>query len=139
VTTDRPNSLKRTEGGQAESGRDDLPGEFVGEELSPEPGTADAAAMSRREPGLPARFTWRQTAYRVAGIISQWKTHGPCRNGSGETYLRRHWYKVLTDPPAIMTVYCDRQAKNPRRPRARWWVYTIEQAGEGAAGRRVEP
>ena len=41
-------------------------------------------------------------------------------------YLRRHWYKVLTDPPMIMTIYCDRQAKNRKKPKARWWVYTIE-------------
>jgi len=44
-------------------------------------------------------------------------------------YLRRHWYKVLTNPPMIMTIYCDRQAKNRKRHKARWWVYTIEPAG----------
>jgi hypothetical protein len=104
--------------------------DFVGEELAPVPGTADAAAMSRREPGLPARFTWRDTTYGIAGVIRQWKAHGPCRSGSPEMYLRRHWYRILTDPPFVMTIYCDRQAKNPRRPKARWWIYTVEPVGE---------
>jgi len=43
-------------------------------------------------------------------------------------YLRRHWYRILTEPPAVMTIYCDRQAKDRRHPKARWWVYTIEGA-----------
>jgi len=101
------------------------PAEFIGEELHPETGSADVAAMTRREPGLPARFTWRDTSYSIDGVISQWKTHGPCRNGSHERYLRRHWYKIVTTPPLVMTIYCDRQTRNPRRPKARWWVYTI--------------
>jgi hypothetical protein len=25
-----------------------------------------------------------------------------------------------------MTIYCDRQAKDRKRPKARWWVYTVE-------------
>ena len=85
--------------------------------------------MARGEPGLPKRFTWRDTQYQVASVIRQWKTSGRCRNGGSEMYLRRHWYKIITDPLMIMTVYCDRQAKNRKRPKARWWVYTIEPAG----------
>ncbi len=52
-------------------------------------------------------------------------------------YLRRHWYKVLTDPPAIMTICCDRQAKNRKRPKARWWVYTIEAVGSDIVSERA--
>jgi hypothetical protein len=88
-------------------------------------GTADAAAMSRGEPGLPGRFVWRKTECRVLGVIRQWKTSGPCRNGSDEVYLRRHWYQVLVEPRAVMTLYCDRQAKDRRRPKRRWWVYSV--------------
>ena len=100
--------------------------EFVSEELTPVAGTADTAAMSRGEAGLPGRFTWRGREYRVAGVIRRWKSSGPCRSGGGERYLRRHWYRVLTEPPAIMTVYCERQARLPKRPKARWWIYTVE-------------
>jgi hypothetical protein len=99
--------------------------EFVCEELLPAAGTFGAAAMSRGEPGLPARFTWRGAEYRVAGVVRQWKTSGPCHSGSDEVYLRRHWYEVLTEPPAVLTIYCDRQAKDRRRPKRRWWVYSV--------------
>jgi phosphoribosylglycinamide formyltransferase-1 len=101
--------------------------EFVCEELIPVAGSADAAMMSRGEPGLPRRFTWRGEAYEVVGVIETWKTQGPCRHGSGEMYLRRHWYRIQVRPHHIMTVYCDRQAKDRRKPKSRWWVYTVEQ------------
>jgi hypothetical protein len=100
--------------------------EFVCEELITVAGSADTAMMARGEPGLPRRFTWRRTEYEVVGVIEMWKTIGPCRNGSGEMYLRRHWYKIQVNPRLVMTVYCDRQAKNSRKPKSRWWVYTTE-------------
>ena len=106
--------------------------EFVSEEMVPVAATADAAAMSRAEPGLPQRFTWRGREYRVAGVLKKWKSSGPCRSSSQsrEMYLRKHWYKILTAPPAVMTVYCQRQARNPKRPKARWWIYTVETVAE---------
>lgn len=109
--------------------------EFVSEEMTPVVGTADAGAMARGEPGLPGRFTWRDTQYSLVGVMETWKTSSPCSHGGGEVYLRRHWYRILTDPPAIMTVYCQRQAKNPRRPKARWWIYTIAPPDEGPGAR----
>ena len=106
------------------------PKQFVCEELKPAAGTADASAMVRREPGLPTSFTWRGVQYKIAGVIEQWKSHGPCRSSSKskEMYLRRHWYKILTDPPMVMTIYFDRQARNRAKPKSRWFVHTIEQA-----------
>jgi len=97
---------------------------FVSEPMAPEPGSGSASAAARGEPALPERFTWRGTAYRVAAVLEKWKTTGPCHSGSREQYVRRHWYHVRTEPPAVMTVYCDRQARDRRRPKARWWVYT---------------
>ncbi len=100
--------------------------EFVCEELIPDAGSGDAAMASRGEPGLPRRFKWRGEAYEVAGVIEMWKTQSPCHHGSGEMYLRRHWYRIQVQPRRIMTVYCDRQVKNRRKPKSRWWVYTVE-------------
>lgn len=99
--------------------------EFICEPMIPLAGF-DTAAMSRGEPGLPQRFTWREQEYRVKGVLRKWKTSGPCRNGSGEVYLRRHWFEIVTDPPATMIVYFDRQAKDRNRPKARWWVYSVQ-------------
>ncbi len=101
---------------------------FICEELIPVAGTGSSVMMSRGEPGLPQRFIWRDVQYEVVGVIETWKTQGPCRHGSGEMYLRRHWYKIQVSPRTIMTVYCDRQAKNRRKPKSRWWVYIVEQA-----------
>ena len=111
------------------------PEEFICEELTPVAGTADAAAMARGEPGLPGRFLWRGRPFRVAGLIEAWKTVGPCRSNSRskEMYLRRHWYRVLVEPGRVMTIYCDRQAKDRNRPKSRWFIYSAEPA---VAGRR---
>ncbi|HUT58324.1 MAG TPA: DUF6504 family protein [Phycisphaerae bacterium] len=104
--------------------------QFVSEPITPVPGTADVRAMARGEPGLPGRFTWRGREYRVAEVIQSWKTSGPCRSGGGEVYLRRHWHKILTEPCQVMKVYCERQARSSRRPKARWWLYSIEEGTE---------
>ena len=93
--------------------------EFVSEPLIPVQGTFDAGAMSRGEPGLPGAFTWRDQEFRVARLMSKWKSTGTDR---GETYLRRHWYRVQTESGERMTIYCQRNHANPRR---RWWVYSV--------------
>ena len=96
--------------------------EFVSEPVEPKPGSFDAAAMSRGEPGLPKEFTWRGTRYAVARLLSTWKTSTADR---GEMYLRRHWFRVETATGEQMTLYCERQARNLKKPKARWWVYTV--------------
>jgi hypothetical protein len=99
--------------------------QFVSEAIEPLFGTFDPAAMSRGEPGLPARFTWRGAEYRVARIEQTWKTSTPDR---GEMYLRRHWFRVRCASGEMMTLYCERQSKNRRRPKARWWLYSYVSA-----------
>jgi len=113
------------------------PEEFVCEPLVPVRGTAQTAAMARGEPGLPDAFTWRGTRYRLLGVIESWKTSGPCRSGADEIYLRRHWYRILTEPRAILTVYFERQPRNRKRLKARWWVYSFRHRSEN--GRTAGP
>jgi hypothetical protein len=108
--------------------------EFICEPITPARATGDAKAMARGEPGLPERFTWRGEAYRVVGVIEKWKTSGRCRNGSREVYLRRHWYRIVTAPHAVMTVYFDRQAKDRKHPKARWWIYSVAEGGDDLSG-----
>ena len=95
---------------------------FVSEAVVPEVGSFDAAAMSRGEPGLPRAFTWRGRRYEVAQVLSTYKTSTPDR---GEMYLRRHWFQVRALTGERMTLYCERQAKNRNRPKARWWLYSV--------------
>lgn len=107
--------------------------EFVSEPLVPVPGTADASAMSRGEPGVPARFTWRGAVHEIASRLASWKTSTRER---GELYLRRHWHEVITNAGVRMTIYCERQPKTSRRAKQRWFVYSIRRSpSEGTPDR----
>ena len=99
--------------------------EFISEPITPAPGTADTRAMGRGEPGLPKRFTWRDSEYIVVETLGAWKTSSR-EGGVGELYLRRHWYKVQTDRGDRLTLYCERQSRNRARPKARWFIYSRE-------------
>jgi hypothetical protein len=96
--------------------------EFVSEPITPVAGAFDAAAMSRGEPGLPKQFAWRSRNYQFAELLRTWKTSTPDR---GEMYLRRHWFEIRTSSGERMTLYCERQTKNVKKPKQRWWLYSI--------------
>ena len=51
--------------------------------------------------------------------------------------MRRHWYRIRTEPGGEMTVYCDRQARQRSRPKARWWVYTVRADEPGHTNRET--
>jgi hypothetical protein len=101
--------------------------EFVCEPIQPVAGTFDPAGMARGEPGLPQRFLWRDTEYTVAAVLAVWKEDGPCKSGSGEMYLRKHWFKILTEQGPRMTIYFERQPRSKRQNKARWWLNTIDR------------
>jgi hypothetical protein len=105
--------------------------EFVSEAVDPVPGTFDAGAMSRGEPGLPRSFRWRGRRYEVAAVCSAWKTSSRER---GELYLRRHWFEVALTDGSRMTLYCERQTKNRNKPKARWWLYSIARTSPPPTG-----
>lgn len=88
----------------------------------------DTAALARGEPSLPRRFRWRQREYEVAGVIGKWKSTGPCRSGSPEKYVRKHWWKIRTESGEIMKLYFDRQPKTPGD--MKWYLYSIELSAE---------
>ena len=98
---------------------------FVSEPLKPVEGTFDATAMTRGEPGLPQRFIWRDTEYTVTEVLEAWKEDGPCRNGSPEMYLRKHWFRVTTEQGLEMILYFERQPRSKRQSKARWWLFTV--------------
>lgn len=100
--------------------------EFVSECIIPAGGAFDAVGMTRGEPGLPARFVWREQEYTVADVVEAWKESGPCRSGGGEMYLRKHWFKIRTDKGIEMTLYFERQPRTKRQSKKRWWLYTID-------------
>ena len=79
--------------------------------------------------GLPQRFVWRDREYTVAAVLAVWKEDGPCRHGSGEMYLRKHWFKIATHQGPQMTLCFERQARSKRQNKLRWWLFTIECEG----------
>ncbi len=124
------------------TGRDTC--EFVSEPLAPQEGSGLASAASPGEPAVPARFTWRQERWLLRGVLRKWTTSGPCRNGSAEKYLRRHYYQVhVTGEEGeyvsassgrgdrqgglVLTIYFERQPRRGQSPKARWYVYTIDE------------
>jgi hypothetical protein len=103
---------------------------FISEPIKPTTQTFETTAMTRGEPGLPQRFVWRDAEYTVADVLEIWKETGPCRNGSDDKYLRKHWYKIRTADGLIMTLYFERQARSKSRNKTRWWLYTIKTKEE---------
>jgi len=103
--------------------------DFVGDSITPVAGAADARAMAQGAPGLPARFIWRGREYQVAEVLKTWKELGPCTSGSPERYVRKHWFAVRTASGEEMEIYCDRQPRRGKSPKARWWLFTIRAEG----------
>ncbi|OHB79697.1 MAG: cytoplasmic protein [Planctomycetes bacterium RBG_16_64_12] len=101
--------------------------EFVGEAIQPVVGTIDAARMSAGGPGLPRQFRWRLQTVQIARLLKTWRETGPCHHGSGETYVRKHWFEVVTDSGDTMKIYFERQPRS-RRNRSRWWLFTIDKS-----------
>ncbi len=105
----------------------DRPEEFIAEQITPVTGTFDPAGMVHGEPGLPGRFRWRDQEYAVAEVLEKWKESGPCKSGSPERYLRKHWFKIRCTDGTQMTLYFERQPRATPQSRTRWWLYTIGQ------------
>lgn len=100
---------------------------FVSESIQPVTATHDTARMATGEPGLPQEFIWRGRAIRVAAVLRTWRETGPCRHGSGERYVRKHWYEVATGPHETMKIYFERQPRGPRRGE-RWWLFSVDDS-----------
>jgi phosphoribosylglycinamide formyltransferase-1 len=101
---------------------------FVGEPLLPRVETADASRMALGEPGLPTEFEWRGRRLRVRACLRAWRETGPCRHGSGERYVRKHWYELATESDGVLRVYFDRQPR-PGSRGPRWWLFSVLDPG----------
>ncbi len=106
--------------------------DFVGAAIQPVRGTFDATRMSAGEPGLPRQFRYRSTTIQIARVLKTWRETGPCHHGSGERYVRKHWFEVLTDGGDRMKIYFLRQAGS-QKTLSRWWLFTIDSAENKAA------
>ena len=104
--------------------------QFVGDPITPVPGTMDTRAMTRGAPGLPQRFIWRDEENTIDAVLERWKETSPCRSGAAEQYVRKHWFRVRTTGGHEMKIYFERQARSRRENKRRWRLYTMRRAGE---------
>jgi hypothetical protein len=100
--------------------------QFISAAIQPVAETLDAARMSAGEPGLPRQFRWGSQTIEIVQVLKTWRETGPCRHGSGEQYVRKHWFEVLTDSGDTMKIYFERQPRSKKNKR-RWWLFTIEK------------
>ena len=99
--------------------------ELISECLTPVTDGPIARPVVPGAPLLPARFRWRGAEHTVAEILSEWKETGPCRHGSGERYVRKHWFHIRTAAGEEWKLYFERQGRSAREMKRRWWLYTV--------------
>jgi len=113
-----------------------ISGQFIGEAIQPEVNTIDTSRMAVGGSGLPQVFHWKTQTLRLARVLRCWHETGPCHHGSGEAYVRKHWFEVVTDNGQILKLYFERQSRSGKN-RSRWWLFSIGQNrqanGEGGA------
>jgi len=107
--------------------------QFIGAALRPIPGTIEKNRMSVGEPGLPRQFRWGSETIQILQVLRTWRETGACRHGSGERYVRKHWFEVMLSPKDRADIYFERQARSGKS-KSRWWLYTIERAVHDKAG-----
>ena len=103
-----------------------MPEQFISEPINPVAETFDTGRMASGEPGLPRKFLWRGNTVQVIEVRRMWKSTGDCRHGSGEQYVRKHWYEVATVDDGVMTIYFERSFRR-RHAAARWWLFSRTQ------------
>ena len=102
--------------------------EFIGEAIQPVAETIDASRMAAGGPGLPRQFRWRSEIMCITRVLNTWRETGPCRHGSGEQYVRKHWFEVETESGATMKIYFERQARSAKKRKERWWLFSVTSA-----------
>ena len=100
-----------------------LTDEFIGDPLTPDAATLDAARMAIGEPGLPSKFRWRDQTIEVQSVVRSWRETGSCSHGSDERYVQKHWYELATNH-GTMRVYFERKPRGGSR-KVRWWLYSM--------------
>ncbi len=83
----------------------------------------DASLMANGEPGLPMAFVCKKKLYQVDKILKKWRDTGPCTHGSGEKYVRKNWFEVLTIEGDTLTLYFERRSIKGR-PRRGWRLFS---------------
>lgn len=101
--------------------------DLISEPLTPHTGTFDTSSMGRGVPGLPAGFDWRGESFQIVETIATWKhSSAEGARAGGETYLRRHYFRLRMSDASVWTVYFVRQPPRSGNAKNRWFLYTME-------------
>ncbi len=103
--------------------------EFVSEAIQPVAETIETARMAVGEPGLPQLFQWKRQTIRIVKVLKTWRETGPCHHGSGEAYVHKHWFEVVSASGSKMKIYFERQPRSGKN-KSRWWLFSIEEPDE---------
>lgn len=98
---------------------------FVGEGITPEDMSFSLSPMAMGKPGLPSKFSWNSRIFEVLEVLAEWKECGDCRHGSGERYVRKHWFRVRTTDGLEMKIYFERQGRSSGG--SRWRLYSLRE------------
>jgi hypothetical protein len=101
-----------------------MPERFVSDIIRPVGAAWDTSRMAVGEPGLPGEFVWRGRTLKITAVLRTWRETGKCRHGSGELYVRKHWFEVAAAGNGTMKIYFDRHARGGRK-NDRWWLFSI--------------
>lgn len=96
---------------------------FISEAIIPDVSSMLTAPMVAGEPGIPRAFSWRGRRIEIQEVTDKWKESGNCTHGSGERYLRKHWYRIRTGDGAEMKIYFERKPRTTAK--ARWFLYSL--------------
>jgi phosphoribosylglycinamide formyltransferase-1 len=102
---------------------------FIGDPITPEDLSFSVSSMSMGKPGLPRTFSWKGRRFSVLEVLEEWKESGNCRHGSGERYIRKHWFRVRATENLEMRIYFERQDRSSGG--SRWRLYSIRNTESG--------
>ena len=99
---------------------------FVSQAIHPLTETGDTRAMVTGSPALPREFIWRNERLCITRVLRSWRETGPCKHGSAEKYVRKHWFEVETSTGQQAKLYFERQPRGGGRGK-RWWLFSITE------------
>jgi len=103
---------------------------FIGEAITPRPGTFDTSAMARGGPGVPLVFSWRGREYQVARILKTWRTQERGLWDKEYLYVRKHYFRIRTTTGEVMVLRFDRKPTRGAGPtKGRWVLFSIVETG----------
>jgi Family of unknown function (DUF6504) len=107
-----------------------MDGQLISERLTPVTTEVNAHRAGIGAPLLPMKFIWRGCEHAVGEVLETWKETGSCTHGSGERYVRKHWFRIRTARGDEMKIYFERKPRSARQAKQRWWLYTFTPCEE---------